>query len=74
MKIKFTGIKQTKKAGCPVCGTSKGVRTYKRRERFYLPSGRVEIFIAGETVTINDSDGKWLIENFESFEEVNVSR
>ena len=68
MKIKFQGMTDIRTTGCPVCGTTKRGKTYKRREKFYLPSGRVEIFTIDRVSTVSDTDGKWLLENFGCFE------
>lgn len=70
MKLKFKGIYETKRSGCPTCGTTRGGRIYKRRQTFHLPSENVITFSVGMEETISNEDGEFLLKEFDCFERV----
>lgn len=63
MKIRFNGIVEKRKGGCPVCGKKmKGDTAFVSNRRYYLPSGQSMMFRAGGEYEISDSDAEFLLE------------
>lgn len=70
MKLRFKGMKQEIESGCAVCGQSNKTKTIiKRRNTFYLPSGRIQEFVVGRIEDIPDEDAVYLLE-YECMERV----
>lgn len=59
MKITFTGMIERKKGGC-ACRRKTGSQKVNVRT-FFLPSGRMQTFRAGQVVEVSDYDGEFLL-------------
>lgn len=70
MKIKFKGMKNKIRSGCPVCGRHQvSNESFVSVRTFTLPSGLTKTFRAGNVYEVNDNDGKFLLQ-YNAFERI----
>lgn len=61
MRLKFNGSMQKKSKGCPVCGNRVSEYKFTAARSFYLPSGSMKTFRAGQTYDVSETDGNFLL-------------
>lgn len=61
MTLKFNGSMEKKTRGCPVCGGRRSEYRFTAVRSFYLPSGGMKTFRAGQTYEVSDRDGEFLL-------------
>lgn len=62
MKIKFTGIIESRAKGCGACGKHHADRTFRTLKTYILPSGIIKTFFAGRVEEVSDGDGQFLLQ------------
>ena len=61
MRLKFNGTMEKKASGCPVCGGRRSTFKFTSVRSFYLPSGAMKTFRAGQTYDVTERDGNFLL-------------
>ena len=61
MRLKFNGVMEKKSDGCPVCGGRRSTYKFASVRSYYLPSGGMKTFRAGQTYEVSERDGNFLL-------------
>ena len=61
MRIKFNGIIEKRKKGCPVCGGHRSDSSFQSMRSYILPSGITKTFRAGIAEEVSEEDGQFLL-------------
>lgn len=61
MIVKFNGIIEKRKNGCPVCGGHRTGSKFLTMKSYILPSGMTKMFRAGTAEEVTDEDGEFLL-------------
>lgn len=61
MRLKFNGSMEKNSKGCPVCGGRHTEYRFTTTRSFYLPSGSMKTFRAGQTYDVTERDGEFLL-------------
>lgn len=63
MKIRFMGMLEKTKKGCPVCGKRTTTESgYTAMKTYILPSGVTKVFRAGKVEEVSDNDAEFLLQ------------
>ena len=61
MRVRFNGLTERRKKGCPVCGKGRYDSTFVTSKRYYLPSGAYMYFRVHQDAEVADEDGEFLL-------------
>lgn len=62
MKIRFNGMIEKRRHGCPVCGKKvTSETTFVTTRRFYLPSGASKTFRVNDEAEVTAEDAEFLL-------------
>ncbi|MGM0175690.1 hypothetical protein [Enterococcus sp. DIV0800] len=65
MKLRFLGIRTSAvTSGCSSCGNRRSRQTFHREKTMTLPSGIKMYFFIGKEYEVNESDGRFLLDQY----------